>query len=151
MSPKDRASPARRGDPAAGSARWSGSPLPRPMSPTDFIARHADALTAGDADAIAALYADDASLVALDGVAEGRDAIQARYQTFFQYHGTISSAETTHQQATADAVFTALKITSERGSFTLVNVFETDGETCTRHFSNETDVTLDRDEVERDV
>ncbi len=121
------------------------------MSPTDFLARHADALTAGDADAIASLYAADATLVALDGTAKGRDAIRDRYQTFFDYHRAIASAETTHQQATDDAVFTALKITSERGTFTLVNVFETDGATCHRHFSNETEVTLDRDEVERDV
>ncbi len=121
------------------------------MSPTDFLARHTDALLAGDADAIAGLYANDAALVALDSTAEGRDAIRDRYQTFFDYHGTISSAETTHQQATHDAVFTALKIASERGTFTLVNVFETDGETCRRHFSNETEVALNRDEVERDV
>ena len=121
------------------------------MSPTDFLARHTDALTAGDADAMARLYTDDATLVALDSTAAGRDAIRDRYQTFFDYHRSISSAETTHQQATDDAVFTALKITSERGTFTLVNVFETDGATCRRHFSNETEVALDRDEVERDM
>ena len=121
------------------------------MSPTDFIAHHAEALLSSDADAVSDLYADDAKLVALDGIADGKDAIRDRYQTFFDYHGAISSAETTHQQATGDAAFTRLKIESERGSFSLVNVFEVDGETCRRHYSNEVEVTLDRDEVERDV
>ena len=121
------------------------------MSPTDFVARHADALLAGDADAITALYAYDATLVALDGVADGTDAIAARYATFFEYHGTISSAETTHQQDAGDAAFTRLHIESERGRFALVNVFEIDGETCRRHFSNEIEVSLNRDEVAHDI
>ena len=116
-----------------------------------FTDRHLQALLGGDADAVAALYTDSASLVALDGVAEGRDAIRARYATFFEYHGTISSAETTHEQAADDAVFTRLAIESERGRFALVNVFETDGDACRRHFSNEIEVSLNRDEVERDV
>ncbi len=126
------------------------SPLPL-MSPTDFATRHAEALLAADADATAALYTDDATLVALDGVSEGRDAIRDRYRTFFEYHGTIASAETTHQQASGDAAFTRLRIESDRGRFDLVNVFEVDGETCWRHFSNEIEVVLHRDQVERDV
>ena len=121
------------------------------MSPADFTARHAEALLAGDADAVAALYTDGASLVALDGVAEGRAAVRDRYATFFEYHGTIASAETTHSQTTADAAFTRLKLQSDRGTFSLVNVFELDGDACRRHFSNEIEVTLNRDEVERDV
>ena len=121
------------------------------MSPTDFVARHAQALLTADADAVAALYADDAQLVAFDGVSDGRAAIRDRYQTFFDYHRTVSSAETTHQQEAGDAAFTRLKLASERGVFSLVNVFEVDGETCRRHFSNEVEVTLNRDEVERDV
>ena len=121
------------------------------MSPTDFTARHAEALLTADADATAALYADDATLVALDGVSEGRDAIRDRYQTFFEYHGAIASAETTHHQESADAAFTRLRIESARGRFDLVNVFEVDGETCRRHFSNEIEVVLNRDQVERDV
>ena len=121
------------------------------MSPTDFVARHAAALLAGDAAAIAALYADDATLVALDGVADGREAIAARYATFFEYHGTVASAETTHQQAAGDAAFTRLALESDRGRFALVNVFEIDGETCKRHFSNEIEVSLNRDEVAHDV
>ena len=121
------------------------------MSPTDFVARHAQALLTADADAVAALYADDAQLVAFDGVSDGRAAIRDRYQTFFDYHRTVSSAETTHQQEAGDAAFTRLKLASERGVFSLVNVFEVDGETCRRHYSNEVEVTLNRDEVERDV
>ncbi len=116
-----------------------------------FTDRHIQSLLDGDLDAIAALYTDDATLVALDGVAEGRDAVRARYATFFEYHGTISAAETTHEQAAEAAVFTRLAIESERGRFALVNVFETDGDTCRRHFSNEIEVSLNRDEVERDV
>lgn len=121
------------------------------MSPTDFIARHAETLKTGDAEQMAALYADDAKLVALDGIADGRDAIRDRYQSFFDYHGTIQSAETTHQQAVDDAAFTRLKIESDPGSFSLVNVFEIDGDTCRLHYSNEVEVTLDRDEVARDA
>ncbi|HEX8297707.1 MAG TPA: nuclear transport factor 2 family protein [Rubricoccaceae bacterium] len=121
------------------------------MSPADFTTRHADALLAADADAIAALYTDDATLVALDGVAEGREAVRERYATFFAYHGAITFAETTHSQATEDAAFTRLKVESERGTFSLINVFELDGDVCRRHFSNEIEVTLNRDEVERDM
>ena len=121
------------------------------MSPTDFVSRHADALKTGDADQMAALYADDATLVALDSVADGKEAIRNRYTSFFEYHKSISNAETTHQQATDDAAFTMLKVESERGSFSLVNVFEVEGDTCTRHYSNEVEVTLDRDEVEKDA
>ncbi len=116
-----------------------------------FTDRHLQALLDGDADAVTALYTDDATLVALDGVSEGRDAIRSRYATFFEYHGTISSAETTHEQMADDATFTRLAIESERGRFALINVFETDGDACRRHFSNEIEVSLNRDEVERDV
>ena len=118
---------------------------------SDFTDRHIEALLSGDADAVAALYTGDATLVALDGVAEGHDAVRARYATFFEYHGRISSAETTHEQAAGDAVFTRLALESERGRFALINVFETEGDACRRHFSNETEVSLNRDEVERDV
>jgi hypothetical protein len=121
------------------------------MSPDDFLSRHAEALLTGDADAVAALYAPDATLVALDGVAAGQDAVRDRYRTFFEYHGAIASAETTHRQTLDDAAFTRLRIESERGRFDLINVFEVDGETCRRHFSNEIEVALHRDEVERDV
>ena len=121
------------------------------MSPADFIARHAGLLTEGDAEAVAALYAPDAQLVALDGVADGAEAIRARYQTFFEYHRTISRAETTHQQTTDGAAFTRLRVESERGQFDLVNVFLLDGEACRQHFSNETEVTLNRSEVVTDV
>jgi len=121
------------------------------MSPDDFIARHAEALLTADADALAQLYAPDATLVALDGVAEGQDAVRDRYRTFFEYHGAVASAETTHRQTVDQSAFTRLRIESDRGRFDLVNVFELDGDVCRRHFSNEIEVLLNRAEVERDV
>ena len=121
------------------------------MSPSDLAARHADLVRQGDADAVAALYAESGQLVWLDGVADGRDAVRDRYRQFFDYHGAISSAEHTHQQTTGDASFDFLKVESERGTFTIVNAFVFDGDHVARHFSNETDVELDRDEVERDA
>ena len=119
------------------------------MSPSDLSARHADLVQQGDADAVADLYAESGQLVWLDGVSDGREAIADRYRQFFDYHGAISSAERTHQQATDDAAFDFLKVESERGTFTIVNAFVFDGDHIARHFSNETDVELDRDEVER--
>lgn len=121
------------------------------MPPSDLSSRHADLVQKGDAGAVADLYAESGQLVWLDGVAEGRDAIRERYQQFFDYHGTISSAKRTHQQATDDAAFDFLKVESERGTFTIVNAFVFDGDEIARHFSNETDVELDRDEVEREA
>lgn len=121
------------------------------MSPADFISRHAEALLTGDADAVAALYAPDARLVALDGVADGQDAVRDRYRTFFDYHRAIASAETTHSQTVDASAFTRLRVESERGRFDLVNVFELDGDVCRMHFSNEIEVLLNRAEVERDV
>ena len=119
------------------------------MPPADLASRHADLVQQGDPDAVAQLYAESGQLVWLDGVADGRDAIRDRYRQFFDYHGAISSAERTHQQATDDAAFDFLKVKSERGTFTIVNAFVFDGDRVARHFSNETDVELDRDEVER--
>lgn len=121
------------------------------MSVPDLLSRHADLVQQGDANAIVDLYAEDAQLLWLDGVSDGRDAIRERYQDFFDYHGDISSAEVSRQQGTDDAAFTMLRVESERGSFQIVNAFVLDGEHVTRHFSNEIEVTLDRDEVERDV
>lgn len=121
------------------------------MSPTDLAARHADLVQKGDADAVAQLYAESGQLVWLDGVARGRDAVRDRYRQFFDYHGAISSAEPTHQQTTDDAAFNVLRVESERGRFEIVNAFVFEGEHVARHFSNETGVELDRDEVEREA
>lgn len=119
------------------------------MSASDLAARHARLVQEGDADAVADLYAPDGQLVWLDGVSDGRDAVRDRYRQFFEYHGRISSAEPTHQQTTDDAAFNMLKVTSERGTFQIVNAFVFDGDHVARHFSNETEVDLNRDEVER--
>ena len=121
------------------------------MSPSDLAARHAQLVQQGDADAVAQLYTESGELMWLDGVASGRDAVRDRYRQFFDYHGTISSAERTHQQTSSDAAFDVLKVESERGTFTIVNAFVFDGDHIARHFSNETDVELDRDEVQQDA
>ena len=121
------------------------------MSPDEFVSRHAATLLTADADAVAALYAPDARLVALDGVADGQDAVRDRYRTFFEYHGAIASAETTHKQTVDGSAFTRLRVESARGRFDLVNVFELDGDLCRLHYSSEVEVALHRGEVEHDV
>ena len=114
-----------------------------------FLDRHLDALRSANADAVAALYADDGALLSLDYARSGRDAIREQYQQFFEYHGSLSSASVERQQAGQDAVFAEYALTSERGTFRLLNAFVLDGETCRTHFSNEISVSLDADEVER--
>ncbi len=113
----------------------------------DLLQRHVAALTSGDADATAALYADGADLVSFDGVASGREAIAARYTQFFEYHGDISSVEILHRQDADDALFVLFAVESERGRFELVNVYLADGDRIARHFSNETSAAMARDEV----
>ena len=117
------------------------------MASTDFLTRHADAVRAGDLDAVAALYADGARLVTLTGTHDGGDAVRQRYQAFFAFHGAIASLEVAHQQQTGTEALAAYAIESERGRFTILNAFVLDGDACRLHFSNETDVTLDADEV----
>ena len=116
------------------------------MASTDFLTRHADAVRAGDLDAVAALYADGARLVTLTGTHDG-DAVRERYRDFFAYHGAIARLEVAHQQQTDTEALAAYAIESERGRFTILNAFVLDGDACRLHFSNETDVTLDADEV----
>ena len=115
-----------------------------------FLDRHLDALRSADPTAVAALYADVGALLSLDYVREGRDAIREQYQQFFDYHGTISDASAVRQQAGPDAVFAEYQLTSERGTFRLLNAFTLDGDVCRRHFSNEVSVELDDDEVRGD-
>jgi ketosteroid isomerase-like protein len=121
------------------------------MSTSDLAARHARLVQEGDAEAVADLYAEDGQLVWLDGVSDGRDAVRDRYRQFFEYHGRVSSAETTHEQTSSDAAFNLLRVESERGRFEIVNAFVFEGDHIARHFSNETEVELDRDEVEREA
>lgn len=121
------------------------------MSASDLVSRHARLVQQGDADAVADLYAEGGQLLWLDGVSDGRDAIRDRYRQFFDYHGAISSAATKQHQTAEDAAFTILHVESERGAFEIVNAFVFDGDAIVRHFSNETEVRLDRDEVEEDA
>jgi ketosteroid isomerase-like protein len=114
-----------------------------------FLDRHLDALRNADADAIAALYADAGALLSLDYVRTGRDAIREQYEQFFAFHGSISDASVKRQQAGDDAVFAEYALTSERGTFRLLNAFTLEGDVCHRHFSNEVSVSLDADEVQR--
>lgn len=116
-----------------------------------LLQRHVAALTSGDADATAALYADDAQLVSFDGVAEGRAAIADRYRLFYDYHGTISGVEILHEQAAGDDRFVLFAVESERGRFELVNVYLTSGDAIARHFSNETTAHMARHEVVDDA
>ena len=120
------------------------------MSPDAFVSRHAAALTDGDADAIADLYADDGVMLSFVWTATGRDAIRQRFADFFDFHGEISSVDVEHQQTTDDSAFVQYAVTGERGTFHLVNVFVLDGDRCARHYSNEIGADLDRDEVEKD-
>ena len=120
-------------------------------SASDLAARHARLVQEGDADAVADLYAESGQLVWLDGVSRGRDAIRDRYRQFFDYHGQVSTAEPTHQQTTDDAAFNLLRVQSERGRFEIVNALVFEDGHIARHFSNETEVELDRDEVEREA
>ena len=113
-----------------------------------FLDRHLDALRAADPDAVAALYADDGALLSLDYAREGRDAIREQYRQFFDYHGAISDASVVRQQTGPEAVFAEYSLTSERGTFHLLNAFTLDGDACHRHFSNELSVELDADEVQ---
>ena len=118
---------------------------------TDLLQRHVAALTSGDAQATADLYADDADLVSFDGVASGREAIAQRYAQFFEYHGEISNVEILHRQDADDALFVLFAVESERGRFELVNVYLADGDRIARHFSNETRAVMARDEVVTDA
>ena len=124
---------------------------PTPMSPSDFVTRHAAALVDGDLDAITDLYSEDAVLLSFEWTANGRDAIRDRFSRFLEFHGEISDVTVAHQQTTGDSAFVQYAITGERGTFQLVNVFVLDGEQCARHYSNEIAVDLDRDEVEKDA
>lgn len=114
---------------------------------TSLLQRHVSALTSGDAAATADLYTDNAQLVSFDGVAQGRDAIADRYRQFYEYHGEISSVEVLHQQEADDALFVLFAVESTRGRFDLVNVYLADGDQIARHFSNETNAVMARDEV----
>ena len=117
----------------------------------DFLTRHASAVASADLDAVLALYADDATLLSFDWTAEGADAVRQRFQDFFEFHGEISDLEIKYQTTADDAAYALYAVTGERGTFTLMNAFDLDGDTCTRHFSNEVSAELDRDEVERDA
>lgn len=118
------------------------------MSPDDFLDRHVSLLPDGDADAIAELYASGGELLTLTGAQAGRDAIRQRFADFFDYHRSIASAEITHRQTTDGAAFATYRVTSERGTFDILNAFVLDGDACSRHFSNETNAHLDADEVQ---
>ncbi len=103
------------------------------------VSRHLASLAEADAAATAALYAESGRLVALDGVAEGRQAIASRYQRFFDYHGEISSVEVLAEQADgAGGQFVRFALQSVRGRFELLNVYLVEGDLIERHFSNET-------------
>ena len=121
------------------------------MSPDAFVSSHAAALAEGDLDAIVDLYADDAVLLSFEWTAEGRDAIRDRFQRFLDFHGEVEAVEVEQQRTTDADAFVLYAVTGERGTFRIVNVFSLDGERCAKHFSNETSVELDRDEVEKDV
>ena len=121
------------------------------MAPSDFVSRHAAAVAEGDAEAVAALYADGAQMLSFVWTADGRDAVRQRFADFFEFHGEIDAVEVEHQQATDDSAFVQYAVTGERGTFHLVNVFVLDGDACARHYSNEIAVDLDRDEVEKDA
>lgn len=121
------------------------------MSASAFLSRHVDAVQAGDADAIAQLYTDDADLVSFEWTAQGRDAVRQRFADFFAFHGDISAVEVVYEQTTDDAVFAMYAVTGERGTFRIVNAFVLHGDACTRHFSNEVAAELARGEVESDV
>ncbi len=121
------------------------------MSPDQLLQSHLDLLRKGDADALAALYHDDAALVSFDFEATGRDAIRDHYRQFLDYHGGIASAEPLHQRAAGDALFVLFRLESARGRFELVNVFLLDGDRIRRHFSNTTKIELKREEVETEV
>ena len=121
------------------------------MSPSDYLRTHADAVSAGDLDAVVALYADAATLLSFDWSADGADAVRQRFADFFEFHGEISNLEVKYQTTTDDAAFALYAVTGERGTFRIMNAFDLDGGACTRHFSNEIGADLDRDEVERDA
>ena len=121
------------------------------MPASSFLQKHVAAVASGDLDAVLALYADDAALVSFEWAAEGADAVRQRFTDFFAYHGEIDGVELRYQQATADTAFAMYAVTSERGTFEIVNAFVLDGDACTRHFSNEVGADLDRDEVEADA
>ena len=121
------------------------------MSPDAFVSQHAAALTAGDLDAIADLYTDGAQLVSFEWTADGRDAVRNRFERFLDFHGEIQSVDVEQQRTTDADAFVLYAVTGKRGTFRIVNVFVLDGDRCAKHFSNETDVELDRDEVEREL
>ena len=120
------------------------------MSADSFLQKHVAAVAASDLDAVAALYADDATLLSFEWTADGADAVRQRFADFFDFHGDISEVEVVYDRATEDAAFAMYAVTGERGTFRIVNAFVLDGDVCSRHFSNEVGADLDRDEVEAD-
>ena len=118
---------------------------------SDFLTRHASAVASADLDAVADLYADDASLLSFDWTADGKDAVRQRFADFFDFHGDITDVEVRYQTTTDGAAYALYAVTGDRGTFRIMNAFELDGDRCTRHFSNEVGAELDRDQVEQDA
>ena len=104
---------------------------------SSFSDRHRQHLLAGDADALADLYHDDATMLSFEfGAKDGRDAIRDQYAAFLDFHGRIDSVEQDREVAHGDDLFTEFTMQSARGEFQLVNAFVLDGDRARRHFTN---------------
>ncbi len=94
-------------------------------------------LPTADADALAALYHDDARMLSFEfGTKTGRDAIRQQYRDFFDFHGAISSVEADRTVEDGDRLFAELTMRSERGVFQLVHAVVLDGGKARTHFTN---------------
>jgi ketosteroid isomerase-like protein len=115
-----------------------------------FSDQHRQRLLDADADGIAALYHDDAEMLSFEfGTKQGRDAIRAQYADFFDFHGAISSVEPDRTVEHDGKLFTEFTMTSERGTFQLINAFVLDGDKATTHFSNVVQGEVEADEAEQ--
>ncbi len=114
-----------------------------------FSERHRQHLLARDADAVADLYHDDASMLSFEfGARDGREAIRDQYADFFEFHGAIDSVSPDREVEHDGSLFTEFTLQSERGAFQLINAFVLDGGKARRHFSNVVSGKVEADESE---
>lgn len=104
-------------------------------------------LLAGDPDATADLYTDDAEMLSFEfGSKSGREAIREQYAQFYDFHGEISDVEPVRKAESGDRLFLEFTMQSERGAFELINAFELADGKARVHFTNVTEGEVAADE-----